>query len=115
MSTRKGHDIRSRLADSVSQARGERYLRFISTMAAMSSADGPLGPGLQRCDEEEKRRRYFRSTNALWNLISVAGLISTPSFGIRRGVTNSVVRPSTKRSNVVRFGARFLDRLLIRS
>ena len=28
-------------------------------MAAMSSADGPLGPGLQRCGEEEKSRRYF--------------------------------------------------------
>ncbi len=42
--------------------------RFISTMAAMSSAEGPFGPGLRRCDEEEKSRRYFRSTNALWNL-----------------------------------------------
>src|SRR6266704_2200901 len=26
--------------------------RFILTMAATSSAEGPLGPGLRRCDEE---------------------------------------------------------------
>ena len=55
--------------------------RFISTIAAMSSAEGPLGPGLRRRDEEEKSRRYFRSTKALWNLNSVAGLTSAPSFG----------------------------------
>ena len=88
--------------------------RFISTIAAMSSAEGPLGPGLRRCDEEEKSRRYFRSTKALWNLNSVAGLTSAPSFGIRRGLTNSVVSPSTKRSSEVRFGARCRERLLIR-
>ena len=64
---------------------------------------------------EEKSRRYFRSTKALWNLNSVAGLMSAPSFGIRRGLTNSVVSPSTKRSSVVRFGARCRERLLIRS
>ena len=50
--------------------------RFISTMAAMSSAEGALGPGLRRCDEEEKSRRYFRSTNILWNFNSVDGLMS---------------------------------------
>ena len=55
--------------------------RFISTMAAMSSAEGPFGPGLRRCDEEEKSRRYFRSTKALWNLNNVAGLRIAPSFG----------------------------------
>ena len=32
--------------------------------------------------------------------------MSAPSFGIRRGFTNSVVSPSTKRSSVVRLGAR---------
>ena len=80
--------------------------RFISTMAAMSSAEGPFGPGLRRRDEEEKSSRYFRSTNALWNFSSVAGLTSAPSFAMRRGLTNSVVSPGTKRSSVVRFGAR---------
>ena len=30
--------------------------------------------------EEEKSRQYFRSTKALWNLSSVAGLTSAPSF-----------------------------------
>src|SRR6267154_6233046 len=80
--------------------------RFISMMAAMSSAEGPLGPGLRRCAEEEKSRRYLRSTRTLWNLKSVAGLTSAPTFAIRRGLTNSVLRPSTKRSSVVRFGVR---------
>src|SRR2546430_11514974 len=80
--------------------------RFISTMAAISSLEGPLGPGLRRCGEGEKSNRYFRSTNALWNLNSVAGLTSAPSFGIRRGLMNSVGSPSTKRSIEVRFGAR---------
>src|SRR5437667_363221 len=37
--------------------RGSR--RFISTMAAMSSGDGPFRPGLRRCDEDEKSRGYF--------------------------------------------------------
>ena len=37
----------------------------------------------------------------------VAGLTTAPSFGIRRGLTNSAhtLRPSTRRSRVVRFGA----------
>src|SRR6266849_4743165 len=89
--------------------------RFISTMAAMSSAEGPLGPGVRRGEEEDvKSRRYFRQTKAWWNLNSVAGLMNAPSFRIRRGLTNSAVSPRTKRSSVVRFGARCLDRLLIR-
>jgi hypothetical protein len=50
------------LGDPHNPKRGFR--RFISTMAAMSSVDGPLGPGLQRCSEQEKSSRYFRSTNA---------------------------------------------------
>ena len=31
----------------------------------MSSSDGPLGPGLRRCAEDENSRRYFRSTRGL--------------------------------------------------
>ena len=74
-----------------------------------------FGPGRRRCGDEEKSRRYFRSTNALWNFSSVTGLISAPSFTSRRGVTNSVVNPSRKRSIDVRFGARCRERLLISS
>jgi len=82
-------------------------------IAAMSSAEGPLGPGLRRCVEEEKSRRYFRSTKALWNLSSVAGLMSAPSFGIRCGRTNNVAKPRTTRSTEVRLGARCRERLLM--
>src|SRR5437773_6766775 len=52
-------------------------------MAAISSVDGSLGPRLQRCGEEEKSRRYVRVTKAWWNLSSVAGLTTVPSFLIR--------------------------------
>ena len=48
-------------------------------------------------------------------LNNVAGLRSAATLSIRRRLTNRVVKPSTKRSRVVRFGARCLDRLLIRS
>ena len=88
---------------------------FIFRIAAMSSGEGPLGPGLRRCAEEEKSNLYFRSINALWNLSSVAGLMSAPSCGMRWGLTNSVVNPSTNRSGALRLGARCLDRLLISS
>ena len=54
----------------------------------------------------------MRSTNALWNLNSVTGFMSAASFGIRRGLTNSVSSPRTKRSIEVRFGARCRERLL---
>ena len=86
-----------------------------ATMAAMSSGEGPLGPGLRCRAEEEKSDRYFRSINALWNLSSVAGLISAPSCGMRLGLTNSVVSPITNRSRALRLGARCLERLLMSS
>ena len=88
---------------------------FISTIAAMSSEDGPFGPGLRRGGEEEKGRRYLRSTKALWNLNNVAGLRKAASFGIRRGLTKSVVSASPNRLRVVKFGARWRQRLLINS
>lgn len=69
--------------------------RFNSTIAAMSSGDGPFGPGFRRPKEEEKSRRYFRSTNALWNFNNVADLRITKRFGMRRGLTNWVVMPRT--------------------
>ena len=70
---------------------------------------------MRRCAEDENSRRYFRSTKALWNLNSVAGLRIAAILGMRRGLTNSVASPSTMRSNEVRFGARCLERLLTRS
>ena len=79
----------------------------------MSSGEGPLGPGLRRRLREENRLRYFPSTKILWNLNSVAGLIKTPSFGIRCRATNSMVKPSTNRSRARRLGARRLERLLM--
>ena len=67
--------------------------RFSATMAAMSSADRPYGPGLGRGDaEEEKSRRYLRSTRAAWHLSSVAGLASAPRFGSRARKTARSVR-----------------------
>src|ERR1039457_4580296 len=89
--------------------------RFISMIATMNSVEGPFGPGLGRSDEEEKSRRYFRSTKALWNSSNVAGLRIAESFRMRRGLTKRVVNPSTKRSSEVRFGARCRERLLITS
>src|ERR1700752_1877649 len=83
--------------------------------AAMGWVEGPLGPGFRFRWEEENSRRYFRWTSALWNLTSVAGLIIADSFGMRCGLTKRVVSPSTRRSSMVRFGARCRERLLIRS
>jgi hypothetical protein len=43
-------------------------------MAAVSRAQGPFGPGFRLQHEGEEQTAFFRSTNALWNLNSVAGL-----------------------------------------
>ena len=79
----------------------------------MISCVGPVGPGLRRVPADENRRRYFRSTSALWNRNNVAGLSMTASFATRRGRTNSVIKPSTNRSIVVRGGARRRERPLM--
>src|SRR6202035_1194507 len=86
---------------------------LISTVDAMSCAQAPFGPGFRLRHEEENSSRYFRWTNALWNLNSVAGLRLADSFGTRCGLTKRVVSPSTRRSRVVRSGARCRERLLI--
>ncbi len=65
---------------------------------------GTLGPGLSRVRAEENSQRYLRSTSALWNRNNVAGLRIAASFATRRGRTNSIVNPSTNRSNVVKGG-----------
>jgi hypothetical protein len=57
-----------------------------------------FGTGFAAMRRERKEQAVFAIHQALWNLNSVAGLMSTPSFGIRRGLTNSVVSPSSKRS-----------------
>src|ERR1700730_200159 len=80
-----------------------------------SCPEGPFGPGFRLRHEEENSRRYFRWTSALWNLNSVAGLRLADSLGMRCGLTKRVVSPSTRRSSIVRFGARCRERLLIRS
>src|SRR6202453_5533860 len=82
-------------------------------MAEPSSFVGPFGPGLRRAPVDENRRRYFRSTNALWNRNNVAGLRTAASFATRGGRTNSTINPSTNRSIVVRGGARRRERPLI--
>ncbi len=87
----------------------------VSRMAAMIFCVGHLGPGLRRVPVDENRRRYFLSTNALWNRNSVAGLRIAASLATRRGRTNSVIGPNTNRSIVVRGGAHRLERRLMRS
>src|SRR5438105_4879763 len=82
---------------------------------AMSSADGPLGLEFAAMRRIGKEQPVFLIHQRLAELEQPAGLTSAPSFRIRRGFTNMLVSPSTKRSSVVRFGARFLERLLIRS
>jgi hypothetical protein len=44
----------------------------------MSAGEGPFGPGLRRGAGLENRSRHFLSTNALWNLNSVAGWMNAP-------------------------------------
>src|ERR1700676_4173537 len=77
---------------------------FISTMAAISCAEGPFGPGFRLRHEEENSRRYFRWTNALWNLNSVAGLRLADSFGVGWGLTKGVVSPTQRRRGGGSFG-----------
>jgi hypothetical protein len=62
----------------------------------------------------ENRQRYFRSTNALWNRNSLAGLRTTARLAILRRRTNRVISPSTNRSMLVRGGARRRERRLMR-
>ena len=72
-----------------------------------------LRTGLAPGPAEENRRRYFRSTSALWNRNNVAGLRIAASLATRRGHTNSADKPSTNRSIVVRGGARRRERPLM--
>jgi hypothetical protein len=61
-----------------SQNRGLR--RFSSTIAAMSSAEGPLGPGLRRRIAQEKSRRYLAIDQCLVQLEQGCRLTSAPQF-----------------------------------
>jgi hypothetical protein len=67
----------------------------------------PMGRGEQQ--------KVVSMDQRLWNLNSVAGLIIADSIGMRCGLTKRVVSPSTRRSSMVRFGARCRERLLIMS
>ena len=90
------------------------FRRLVSTIALMSSLDGPLGPGfrLRRC---EKRTRYFLFLRAWWRFNRVEGF-STIAERIRRaGFMNKEHNPATKRSQTRRFGARLRERLRISS
>src|SRR6266705_2066963 len=52
---------------------------------------GAFRPGFASLSQEEKSRRYLRSTNALWNLNSVEDLSIADSFEMRRRLTNCAV------------------------
>ena len=67
---------------------------FIFTMAAMSSGEGPLGPGLGRRAGRGKEQPAFPIYQRC---------------GMRLGRTNSVVSQSTNRSSALRLGARCLE------
>jgi len=62
-----------------------------------------------------KQEAVFPIHQGFVELEQCGRLDERPSFGIRRGLSNSVVSPSTTRSSVVRFGARWRERLLISS
>src|SRR5450759_390681 len=78
----------------------------------MSSFDGPFGPGRRR-PPDEKSHRYLHFLSASWNLNKVLGFRMTASLGMRLGGTNSDPRPSRRRANEFRFGARRRARLLM--
>jgi len=86
--------------------------RLNSTIASMSSCDGPFGPG-RRWPADEKSHPYLRLLSASWNLNKVLGFRITASLGRRLAGTNSDPRAKTKRSNEFRFGARRRARLLM--
>jgi hypothetical protein len=72
-----------------------------------------FGTGFAPRGRGGKEQAVFSIDQGIVKLEQRRGLYEAPSFSMR--FRNSVVSPSTKRSRVVRFGARCLDRLLIRS
>ena len=70
----------------------------MSTMALMSSLDGPLGPGFRLCFDE-KRRRYFRFVRAWWMLNRVEGFNAIAERIRRAGCMNREHNPAMRRSD----------------
>ena len=92
----------------------EGLRRLVSTMASMSSRDGPLGPGFCLYSEE-KRRRYFLFLRVLWRFHRVEDFRTIAERRRREGFMNKEHNPATNRSVTRRFGARFRERFRISS
>ena len=86
-----------------------------STMAWMSSCDGPLGPGFRLLPADEYSNRYFRCLSRLWNFSSVDGRIMTAARLRWRVLRNCDQKPIRNRSSAERLGARCRERLMISS
>ncbi len=86
--------------------------RLVSTMAAMSSGEGPFGPGLPRLFGENNCR-YLRFTNDAWKPRRVEGFSTTAMRSNRPGRMKSVHRPAMTRSIGRRLGARSWPRFRI--
>ena len=90
------------------------FCRLASTIALMSSLDGPLGPGF-RPRFREKRIRYFMFMRSWWILNNVEGFSTIAERINREGFMNKEHSPVTIRSYACRFGARFRERLRMSS
>src|SRR5437868_11782045 len=86
------------------------FRRFISTMAEISAAPGPFGPGLRRCFGV-KSKRYFRFTKARLNAMRVEGLSTMAARSSRVGRIRPAQRLAMMRSIGRRFGALARDRI----
>jgi len=88
-----------------------RGLRDLSsTMARMRASLGPAGPDFFGRWLAENNRRYFRRTNARWNVSSVDGRTPMATFRIRLGLRNSDPTPHRSRAPTVKFEARLGER-----
>jgi len=83
-------------------------------IAWISSAAGPLGPGLPFLLDEYSSR-YLRFISRVWHFKSVDGRIITAARWIRCVSRNSDQKPNRNRSSAVRLGARRRERLTTRS
>lgn len=91
-----------------------RFLCFISTMAAISSAAGRLGPGFPRRFGENSSR-YLRFTSARWKAMMVDGLSTMAERSRRVERIRPAQNPPMTRSIGRRFGVLTRDRLRINS
>jgi hypothetical protein len=99
--------------DMISAIRGQPkpVLRHLSsTMARMSSSEGPLGPGFVLFYAEYSRR-YLRRIRHSLKFSKVDGRTCNAFLALRRGRRKSEHKPKMNRSAVVRFGARRRERV----